>query len=217
MVEKPFGTDLDSARKLNVFLGKRFAEQQIYRIDHYLGKETVQNIMAFRFANYVFEPLWNNKYIDHVQISVAEAGGCWKKRRLLRYSGALRDMIQNHLLQLLCIVAMDCPPAYKAEMIRDAKTKVLKNVRIISGKEVFKNVVRGQYTAGTVNNIPMPGYREEEKVSPKSSTETFIAPNFLLIINDGKEFPSILDNRKIPSKTGIRDHDSVQRFPAQDF
>ena len=174
VIEKPFGTDLETAKKLNVFLSKRFAEKQLYRIDHYLGKETVQNIMAFRFANYVFEPLWNNKYIDHVQISVAEQVGVGKRGGYYDSSGALRDMIQNHLLQLLCIIAMDCPSAYQSELIRDAKTKVLKSVRTFSGSEVFKNVVRAQYVAGTNNDLPSPGYREEEKVSPDSATETFV-------------------------------------------
>ena len=175
VIEKPFGTDLDSAKKLNLFLNKRFAEKQLYRIDHYLGKETVQNIMAFRFANYIFEPLWNNKYIDHIQINLAEKVGVGKRGGYYDSSGALRDMIQNHLLQLMCIVAMECPGAYEAEMIRDAKTKVMKSVRPLSGKDVFKNVIRAQYTAGSVNNTPMPGYREEDQVSPDSTTETFIA------------------------------------------
>src|SRR5882724_3010206 len=142
VVEKPFGTDLVSAKKLNRFLGKRFAEKQVYRIDHYLGKETVQNIMAFRFANYVFEPLWNKKYIDHIQISVAEQVGVGKRGGYYDSSGALRDMIQNHLLQLLCIIAMDCPGEYEAEQIRDAKVRVLKSTRIYDTAEVFKDVVR---------------------------------------------------------------------------
>jgi len=180
VVEKPFGTDLDSAKKLNLFLGNRFSEKQLYRIDHYLGKETVQNIMAFRFANYVFEPLWSNKYIDHIQISVAEQVGVGKRGGYYDSSGALRDMVQNHLLQLLCIIAMDCPSAYKAEIIRDAKTKVLKSVRHISRNEVFNNVVRGQYVAGTINGKPSPGYREEEHVAPASTTETFIAAKLFI-------------------------------------
>jgi glucose-6-phosphate 1-dehydrogenase len=180
VVEKPFGTDLDTAKKLNLFLGKRFSEKQIYRIDHYLGKETVQNIMAFRFANYVFEPLWNNKYIDHIQISVAEQVGVGKRGGYYDSSGALRDMVQNHLLQLLCIIAMDCPSAYKAEIIRDAKTKVLKSVKHISRKEVFNDVVRGQYVAGTINGKPSPGYREEQNVAPDSTTETFIAAKLFI-------------------------------------
>jgi glucose-6-phosphate 1-dehydrogenase len=136
--------------------------------------------MAFRFANYIFEPLWNNKFIDNIQISVAEQVGVGKRGGYYDSSGALRDMIQNHLLQLMCIMAMDCPPAYQAEMIRDAKTKVLKSVRTFSDKDVFKNVVRAQYTAGTINNIASPGYREEEKVSPQSSTETFISAKLFI-------------------------------------
>jgi glucose-6-phosphate 1-dehydrogenase len=183
IVEKPFGTDLDSARKLNRFLGKRFSEKQIYRIDHYLGKETVQNIIAFRFANYVFEPLWNRKYIDHIQISVAEQVGVGKRGGYYDNSGALRDMIQNHLMQLLCIIAMDCPTTYNAEFVRDAKTKVMKSVRKYSTPEVFKNVVRGQYAAGEINGIPRPAYRKEEQVLPESTTETFTALK-LFIDND---------------------------------
>ncbi|WP_052273467.1 glucose-6-phosphate dehydrogenase, partial [Flavihumibacter solisilvae] len=180
VIEKPFGTDLASAKKLNLFLSKRFAEKQVYRIDHYLGKETVQNIMAFRFANYVFEPLWNNQYIDHIQISVAEQVSVGKRGGYYDSSGALRDMVQNHLLQLLCIVAMDCPGAYQAELIRDAKTKVLNSVRCYTDKEIFKNVVRAQYVAGTINGKPVPGYREEEKVSPGSGTETMVAAKFFI-------------------------------------
>jgi glucose-6-phosphate 1-dehydrogenase len=180
VIEKPFGTDLQTAKELNVFLGRRFSEKQLYRIDHYLGKETVQNIMAFRFANYVFEPLWNYKFIDHIQISVAEQVGVGKRGGYYDSSGALRDMVQNHLLQLLCIIAMDCPSAYKAEIIRDAKTKVLKSVRHISRNEVFNNVVRGQYTAGVINGKPNPGYRHEEQVSPESTTETFISAKFFI-------------------------------------
>ncbi|HWB93732.1 MAG TPA: glucose-6-phosphate dehydrogenase, partial [Puia sp.] len=151
VVEKPFGTDLDSAKKLNRYLSKRFKEKQIYHIDHYLGKEMVQNILAFRFANHVFEPLWNNKFIDHVQISVAEEVSVGKRGGYYDSSGALRDMIQNHLLQLLCIIALECPKEYEAEAIRDVKVKVLKNIRPFTSDQVFKNVVRGQYTAGTVH------------------------------------------------------------------
>jgi glucose-6-phosphate 1-dehydrogenase len=200
VIEKPFGTDLDSAKKLNLFLGKRFSEKQLYRIDHYLGKETVQNIMAFRFANYVFEPLWNNKFIDHIQISVAEQIGVGKRGGYYDSSGALRDMVQNHLLQLLCIIAMDCPSAYKAEIIRDAKTKVLKNVRHISRNEVFNNVVRGQYVAGTINDNPSPGYREEEHVAPESTTETFIAAKLFIDNKRWQGVPFFLTTGKALTK-----------------
>lgn len=175
VVEKPFGTDLDTAKKLNKYLGKRFSEKQIYRIDHYLGKETVQNIMAFRFANYVFEPLWNRQYIDHIQISVAEQVSVGKRGGYYDSSGALRDMIQNHLLQLLCEVGMECPKAYKAELIRDAKTKVLKSIRPLTTQQVFKNVVRAQYASGVVGGEPRVAYRKEEQVSRQSHTETFTA------------------------------------------
>ncbi|PSL46709.1 glucose-6-phosphate 1-dehydrogenase [Chitinophaga niastensis] len=175
VVEKPFGTDLTSAKKLNRFLGKRFAEKQIYRIDHYLGKEAVQNIMAFRFANYVFEPLWNKKFIDHVQISVAEQVGVGKRGGYYDSSGALRDMIQNHLMQLLCIIAMECPKEYESELIRDAKTRVLKSIRTYSTPQIFKNVIRGQYTAGNIDDAPRQAYRKEDHVLSSSDTETFVA------------------------------------------
>lgn len=180
VVEKPFGTDLDSARKLNKFLQKRFAESQIFRIDHYLGKETVQNIMAFRFANTVFEPLWNNRHIDHVQISVAEQVSVGKRGNYYDSSGALKDMIQNHLMQLLCVTAMECPGHYEAESIRNAKVNVLKDMRIYNDKTVAANVVRAQYTDGKINNVDQMAYREEENIAPKSTTETFVAARFYI-------------------------------------
>jgi glucose-6-phosphate 1-dehydrogenase len=180
VVEKPFGTDLSSAKKLNVFLQKRFSEKQLFRIDHYLGKETVQNIMAFRFANTVFSPVWNNQYIDHVQISLSEQVSVGKRGGYYDGSGALRDMVQNHLLQLLCLIAMECPKKYDAENIRDAKTKVLKEIKPFTEQAVFKNIVRAQYTSGTINEQPQQGYLEEENIAPSSSTETFIAAKFLI-------------------------------------
>jgi glucose-6-phosphate 1-dehydrogenase len=180
VVEKPFGTDLESARKLNQHLTKRFREKQIYHIDHYLGKEMVQNIAAFRFGNYVFEPLWNKDFIDHIQISVAEEVGVGKRGGYYDSSGALRDMIQNHLLQLLCMIAMDCPKAYEAEAIRDSKVKMLKHIRMMTSEQVFKNVVRAQYTAGEVQGQPRVGYRQETQVAPDSNTETFVAARFFI-------------------------------------
>ncbi|HVS95022.1 MAG TPA: glucose-6-phosphate dehydrogenase [Puia sp.] len=180
VVEKPFGTDLDSAKALNRYLGKRFTEKQIYHIDHYLGKEMVQNILAFRFANYVFEPLWNNRYIDYVEISVAEEVSVGKRGGYYDTSGALRDMIQSHLLQLLCIIAMECPDSYDAEAIRDVKVKVLKKIRPFTTADVFKQVVRGQYVAGKVHGEPRPAYRQEEQVAADSTTETYVAAKFLI-------------------------------------
>lgn len=170
VVEKPFGTDLKTARSLNRFLQKRFAEKQIYRIDHYLGKETVQNIMAFRFANYVFEPLWNNQFVDHVEISVTEKVSVGSRGGYYDSSGALRDMVQNHILQLLCVTAMECPKAYEAEAIRNAKTAVIKNIRPVSGAQVFKQVVRGQYK----------GYKNEAHIASASTTETFVAAKLFI-------------------------------------
>ena len=196
VVEKPFGNDLDTAKKLNRFLGKRFAEKQIYRIDHYLGKEAVQNIMAFRFANYVFEPLWNRKYIDHVQISVSEEVGVGKRGGYYDSSGALRDMIQNHLLQLLCIVAMDCPGFYKSELIRDAKTRVLKDIRPYTPAQVLKNVIRGQYIAGNVHGTPRIAYRKEEHVLSSSNTETFVAAKLFIDNDRWKGVPFLLRTGK---------------------
>jgi glucose-6-phosphate 1-dehydrogenase len=204
VVEKPFGTDLDSARKLNRYLNKRFKEGQIYHIDHYLGKEMVQNIMAFRFANYVFEPLWNNKYIDHIQISVAEAVSVGTRGGYYDSSGALRDMIQNHLLQLLCIIAMDCPDEYEAEAIRDAKVKVLKKVRPFSTADVFKDVVRGQYTAGVVGSEPRVGYREEGQVAKDSTTDTFVAAKLLIDSDRWKGVPFFLRTGKsMPKQSSV--------------
>lgn len=204
VVEKPFGTDLDSAKKLNRYLSKRFAEKQIYHIDHYLGKEMVQNIMAFRFANHVFEPLWNRDYIDHVQISVAEEVSVGKRGGYYDSSGALRDMIQNHLLQLLCIVAMDSPRAYEAEAIRDAKVKVLKHIRMLTTDQVFKNVIRGQYTAGEIHGQPRQGYRQEEQVAPDSKTETFVAARLFIDSERWKGVPFFLRTGKsMPRQSSV--------------
>lgn len=204
VVEKPFGTDLDSAKKLNRYLSKRFTEKQIYHIDHYLGKEMVQNIMAFRFANHVFEPLWNKEYIDHIQISVAEEVSVGKRGGYYDSAGALRDMIQNHLLQLLCIIAMDCPKAYEAEAIRDAKVRVLKNVRTYTTEQVFKNVVRGQYTEGEIGGLPRPGYRQEDQVATNSTTETFVAARLFIDSDRWKGVPFFLRTGKsMPRQSSV--------------
>ena len=204
VVEKPFGTDLDSAKQLNRFLSKRFAEKQIYHIDHYLGKEMVQNMLAFRFANYVFEPLWNRKYIDHIQISVAEEVSVGKRGGYYDTSGALRDMIQNHVLQLLCIIAMDCPKEYEAEAIRDSKVKVLKSIRMMTTADVFKNVVRGQYTEGEVQGEKRVGYRQEAQVAPDSNTETFVAAKMLIDSDRWKGVPFFLRTGKsMPRQSSV--------------
>jgi glucose-6-phosphate 1-dehydrogenase len=196
VVEKPFGSNLETARELNRYMEKRFSENQIYHIDHYLGKEMVQNIMAFRFANYVFQPLWSSKHIDHIQISVAEEVSVGKRGGYYDGAGALRDMIQNHLLQLLCIIAMDCPKAYEAEAIRDEKVKVLRRIRRFTTDDVFKNVVRAQYTAGSVHDESRPAYRDEEHVAKDSNTETFVAVKFLIENDRWKGVPFFLRTGK---------------------
>jgi glucose-6-phosphate 1-dehydrogenase len=172
IIEKPFGHDLASARALNAAVHEVFREPQVYRIDHYLGKETVQNVMVFRFANGIFEPIWNRRYVDHMQITVAEDIGIERRGPYYEHAGALRDIFQNHLLQLLSIVAMEAPPNFDAETVRDEKVKVLKSIRPV---DVAHDVVRGQYGPGWVAGQEVPGYRQEERVSPTSLTETYVA------------------------------------------
>src|SRR3982075_1850613 len=175
IVEKPFGTDLKSARELNRVISKSFSEEQTYRIDHFLGKETAQNILVLRFANAIFEPLWNTRYIDHLQITAAETLGVEGRAGYYEGAGALRDMVQNHLLQLLCLVAMEAPTDLRADSIRDEKVKVVRSLRRMRGADVAKNVVRGQYAEGAINGQPVPAYRQEKNVDPKSMTETYAA------------------------------------------
>ena len=175
MIEKPFGRDLASAQKLNRELARVFRENQIYRIDHYMGKETVQNILAFRFANGIFEPLWNQKYIDHVQILVAESLGIGTRAEYYEESGAIRDMVQNHIMQVLCLTGMEAPVAFDADAIRDEKVKVMRAIPLFSPEDVANRTVRGQYTAGMINGQPQIGYKEEKGVAPNSTTETYVA------------------------------------------
>jgi glucose-6-phosphate 1-dehydrogenase len=175
IVEKPFGTDLPSAQRLNELVKEAFSEKDTFRIDHYLGKETAQNIMVMRFANAIFEQLWNARYIDHVQITASEALGVEGRAGYYDKSGALRDMVQNHLLQLLCLTAMEPPAGLDANAIRDEKVKVLKSLRPIRGEDVRKHVVRAQYGAGTVNGKRVPAYRDEQNIKPESVTETYVA------------------------------------------
>jgi glucose-6-phosphate 1-dehydrogenase len=175
IVEKPFGTDLKSAQKLNRIVATAFSENQTYRIDHFLGKETAQNILVLRFANAIFEPIWNGRYMDHIQITAAETLGVEGRAGYYEGAGALRDMVQNHLLQLLCLVAMEPPTDLGADSIRDEKVKIVKSLRRMTHEEIAKNVVRGQYGEGAINGKPVPAYRAEKNVKPDSKTETFVA------------------------------------------
>ena len=175
IVEKPFGTDLPSAQTLNELVMEAFAERDTFRIDHYLGKETAQNMMVLRFANAIFEQLWNAKYIHHVQITASEPLGVEGRAGYYDKSGALRDMVQNHLLQLLCLTAMEPPSGLDADSIRDEKVKVLKSLRPIAGDDVRTHVVRAQYGAGTINGKRVAAYRDEQNVDPASATETYVA------------------------------------------
>jgi len=175
IIEKPFGRDLDSARALNGEIGEVLKESQIYRIDHYLGKETVQNIMVFRFANGLFEPIWNRRYVDHVQLKVAETVGVEDRGNYYETAGVLRDMIQNHMFQLLALVAMEPPISFEADAVRDERAKVLRAIRPMQPEEVLKNTVRGQYGEGYVGGKKAVGYRSEPKVSPTSAIETYAA------------------------------------------
>jgi len=176
--EKPFGHDLESARNLNIQLGQIFEEQQIYRIDHFLGKETVQNILALRFANALFEPVWSGHYVDHVQITAAEAIGIEGRGSYYEGAGALRDMVQNHILQLVCMIAMEAPVSFAADEIRNKKLDVLKAIRCWQRDEVHQNAVRGQYSEGWMHGEKVKAYREEKGVEKDSGVETFAAVKF---------------------------------------
>jgi glucose-6-phosphate 1-dehydrogenase len=180
VIEKPFGHDLESAHALNELLMSMYDEKQIYRIDHYLGKETVQNIIALRFANALFEPLWNRNYIDHVQITAAETVGSEGRGAYYEGAGALRDMVQNHILQLICMIAMEAPVSFDADEIRNKKVDVLNAIRRIGKDEVSKYAVRGQYDGGWMEGEKVPAYREEKNVDPKSAVETFAAVKFYI-------------------------------------
>jgi glucose-6-phosphate 1-dehydrogenase len=178
--EKPYGTDLETARELNRRVHEVLEEKQIYRIDHYLGKETVQNIMVFRFANSVFEPVWNRRYVDHVQITAAETVGVENRGGYYDRAGVVRDMFQNHLLQLLCLTAMEPPVGFSADAVRDEKIKLLRAVRPLTRADVATNAVRGQYGRGEIDGKEVPGYREEPGVPKDSNTETYGAMKLLI-------------------------------------
>jgi glucose-6-phosphate 1-dehydrogenase len=175
VVEKPIGHDLASAKEINEQLARHFDESQIFRIDHYLGKETVENLMVLRFANAIFEPLWTARFIDHVQITVAEEEGVGTRASYYEGAGALRDMVQSHILQVLCMIAMEPPRSTSPDAVRDAKLDVLRSLRPFEAADVERWVVRGQYTEGLIGGEKVPAYRQEENIPPNSSTETFVA------------------------------------------
>ena len=175
IIEKPFGRDLDSAKALNREIGKVLHEKQIYRIDHYLGKETVQNIMVFRFANGIFEPIWNRRYIDHVQITVGETVGVEQRGMYYDTAGTLRDMVPNHIFQLISLTAMETPVSFDADVVRDEQAKILKALTPMTDEEVLTRTVRGQYGEGSVKGHRLNAYRNEPMVPPDSRTETFVA------------------------------------------
>ncbi len=216
VVEKPFGRDLASARKLNRMLLSLFDECQIFRIDHYLGKETVQNILAFRFGNTLFEPVWNRRYIDHVQITVAEQEGVGHRGDYYDQAGALRDMIQNHLLQILCLIAMEAPVSSGSDETRNKKVDVLHAIRPIPPEQVHLFAARGQYASGWIEGTHVSGYRTEPKVNPTSPTETFAALKFFIdnwrwqdvpfYLRTGKRMPARISEvtiqfRSVPHQT----------------
>jgi glucose-6-phosphate 1-dehydrogenase len=202
VIEKPFGHDLASARHLDAVLHETFKESQIYRIDHYLGKETVQNVLALRFANAIFEPLWNRRYIDHVQITVAESLGVEKRGGFYERAGALRDIVQNHVMQVLSLTLMEPPGSIDAQGIRDEKVKALRSVVIPTPDDVISNVVRAQYDSGWSEGVAVPAYRQESDVDPKSQTETYVAMKLIvdnwrwagvpIYIRTGKRLPKRL-------------------------
>lgn len=200
IVEKPFGYDLATAKDLNKKLLNCFDEEQIYRIDHYLGKETVQNLLVTRFSNSIFEPLWNRNYIQHIEITAAETVGVEKRGGYYDTSGATRDMVQNHLLQVASIVAMEPPVVANSRFIRSEQVKVFQSLRPMSKQDIEKNVIRGQYTHSTIKGQSVPGYRQEEGVPPESRTETYLAMKFFIdnwrwagvpfYIRTGKKLPT---------------------------
>jgi len=215
VVEKPFGHDLNSAHELNKLLKGMFDEEQIYRIDHYLGKETVQNILALRFANALFEPIWNRNYIDHVQITAAETVGAEGRGAYYEQSGALRDMVQNHILQLVCMVAMEAPVSFDANEIRNKKVDVLNAIRKITPEEAHEFAVRGQYDEGWMKGEKVPGYRGEKNVGAQSPIDTFAAVKFYIDNWRWQDVPFyVRTGKRLHEKTTII---TIQFRPAPNF
>lgn len=211
VIEKPFGRDLESAKELNQVVNESFQEEQVYRIDHYLGKETVQNILVFRFGNSLFEPIWNRNYIDFIEITAAEPLGIEGRAGYYEESGALRDMVTNHLLQMLMLVAMEPPAAFSADDVREEKVQVLRSIRRMSPDQVNERTVRGQYSTGSDNELKVVGYRDEEGVKPNSKTETYAAVQFNIenwrwagvpfYLRTGKRLPKQLTEVRVHFKT----------------
>jgi len=214
IIEKPFGTDLRSARELNRKILSVMSEQQIFRIDHYLGKETVQNIMVFRFGNGIFEPLWNRNHIDHVQITVAETVGVGTRGKFYDATGALRDMVPNHLFQLLELTAMEPPTCFDADAVRTEKSKVLDAVHSFGARDAKRNVVRGQYTAGAVGGKAVQAYRQSPDVTPDSKTETYVA---LKLMMDNWRWAGVPFYLRTGKALGTRRSEIVIRFKQAPF
>ncbi len=216
VVEKPFGTDLESAKILNQRLHQSFDEENIYRIDHYLGKETVQNMLVFRFANTLIEPVWNRNYIDHVQITVSEDIGIGSRADYYDQAGALRDMLQNHLMQLLTVVAMEPPPSLDADAVRDEKVKVLRSIRPVPRRAIQARAIRAQYAEGSIGGESVAGYQEEPGVEKNSATETFVAAKFYIDNWRWKGVPFYMRTGKRLAKSmtliAIRFHDTPQQL-----
>ncbi len=202
VIEKPYGRDIESATVLEQAVHRVFSEKQVYRIDHYLGKETVQNILVFRFANAIFEPLWDRRYVDHVQITVSETVGVGTRAGYYDNAGVIRDMFQNHLLQLVTLTAMEAPVGFNADAVRDEKVKVLKALRPLTGKDAIQNTYRAQYVSGTIDGKRVPGYKDEAGVPPASVTETLLAARLYIdnwrwagvpfYVRSGKRLPTRL-------------------------
>jgi glucose-6-phosphate 1-dehydrogenase len=227
VVEKPFGTDLGSAEKLNKIINKVFHEDYVYRIDHYLGKETVQNILAFRFANGIFEPLWNSNYIHHVEITAAEFMGVEDRGGYYDNYGALRDMVQNHLMQIAAVVAMEPPSRFEDTAVRNEKVKLFQSIRPLLPQNISKEVVRGQYLESVIDEGKVPGYRQEKGIDPESRTETYTALRFFIdswrwggvpfYIRTGKRMPArvtevVIHFKKTPHYIFSRDYKSENKL-----